>query len=92
MKPNIHKQESTIYVEPYLTLVETVDLEGQDPFGTIECDRSMPKEARKAQFIAYDKLTNPIIVSLTLVFLFRFASIELLALYTPNHRLSSNYW
>jgi hypothetical protein len=43
MKPNIRKQESTIYVESYLTLVETVDLEGQDPFGTIECDRSTAK-------------------------------------------------
>jgi hypothetical protein len=30
-------------------------------------------------YCTYDKLTNPIIVSLTLVFLFRFASIELLA-------------
>jgi hypothetical protein len=87
MKPNIHKQESTIYVESYL--IETVDLEGQDPFGTIECDRSTAKMKQESSvYCTYDKLTNPIIVSLTLVFLFRFASIELLALYTPNHRLS----
>jgi hypothetical protein len=34
----------------YLTLVETVDLEGQDPFGTIECDRSTAMKQEK--FIA----------------------------------------
>jgi hypothetical protein len=42
MKPNIRIQESTIYVESYLTLVGN-DLEGQDPLGTIESDRSTAK-------------------------------------------------
>jgi hypothetical protein len=57
MKPNIHKQESTIYVES-LTLVGTVDLEGQDQFGTIECDRSTEMKQESSVYCTYDKLTN----------------------------------